>query len=356
MFDAKSLLENIVRNATAPGSGGHTAAAQSPGGGGLSDILGQVMGGASGQGGTGGGLGDVLGKLQQSLGAAPAAGGSSGASGGIGDILNQLKAQLGEAGGAMQGGSVLDTLGKVLGQATSGVREGASHIDGATGASGALRDALQNATGKNPDEILGQLQQILKDNPLAAGGALGGLGGLVLGTRTGRSLAGSAVRLGALALIGGLAYKAYTNYQQGKPIISGATAPEAAPQGSGFDAASVSNDDAMLYIQTMIAAAAADGRLDADEQARIIGSLGQAGLGAEAEAFMANTFNAPPTVAQIADAVRSPEQAVQVYTAARIAIDPDTDGEKRFLAGLAEALGLDDKLTQHIDATARNAA
>lgn len=355
MFDAKSLLEGLVRNAVAPHQPGAATGGNASGG--LSDILGQVLGGGA-QGGAGG-LGEILGQLQRQM--APsagggAAGGAAPGGGGLGDILGQLKDQLGQAGGSLQGGSVLDTLGKVLGQATQGVREGAGKIDGATGASGALRDALASATGKNPDEIMAQLQQILKDNPLAAGGALGGLGGLVLGTRTGRSLAGSAVKLGALALIGGLAYKAYQNYAEGKPLVAGATPTEAAPQGSGFEPAAVTQEDAALYIRTMIAAAAADGRLDAGEQSKILGGLQQAGAGSEAEAFLAETFNNPPTVAQIADAVSSPEQAVQVYTAARIAIDPDTAGEQQFLAGLAQALGIDAKLAQHIDATARNAA
>jgi uncharacterized membrane protein YebE (DUF533 family) len=363
MFDAKSLLENLVRNAAPQNTG---AGAQG-GGGGLADILGQVLGGGAapgagqaGGGQGGGGLADILGQLQRQMApsqnAGSGAGTGSGSGGGIGDILGQLKDQLGQAGGSLQGGGVLDTLGKVLGQATQGAREGAGQIDNATGASGALRDALQNATGKNPDEILAQLQQMLKDNPLAAGGALGGLGGILLGTRTGRSVIGGAAKLGALALISGLAYKAYQNYQQGKPVISGAVPLEAAPNGSGFEATAATNEDAALYIQTMIAAAAADGRLDADEQARIMGGLAQAGAGSEAEQFLADTFNRPPTVAQIADVVSSPEQAVQVYTAARIAVDPDTAGEKQFLAGLAQALGIDAKLAQHIDATARNAA
>ena len=51
---------------------------------------------------------------------------------------------------------------------------------------------------------------------------MGGLGGLVLGTKAGRAMAGSAIKLGALALIGGLAYQAIQNYQQGKPALTGA--------------------------------------------------------------------------------------------------------------------------------------
>ena len=69
--------------------------------------------------------------------------------------------------------------------------------------------------------MLAQLKELIANNQLGAGAALGGLGTLVLGTGTGRSLAGSAIKLGGLALIGGLAYKAYQNYQQGQPAADG---------------------------------------------------------------------------------------------------------------------------------------
>jgi len=46
---------------------------------------------------------------------------------------------------------------------------------------------------------------------------------------------------------------------------------------------------------------------------------------------------------------------VQVYTAARIAIEADSSAEKNFLAGLAQRLNIDAKLAAHIDATARSA-
>lgn len=396
MFDAKSILESLVRGAAQPGPG----AAQ--GGGGLGDILGQVLGGGRGQqGGGGGGLGDLLGKLggggnaqagqgggqggggiadilgelQKHLGQAGQSAGQAGRSaidgargqsggtaggGGIGDILGQLKDKLGQAGGAVSGGGaagagggLADILGQVLGQATQGVREGATRVGEATGA----KDAIGRATGgQSVDDLLAQLKDYVQKNPLAAGTAAGGVGGLVLGTRSGRSIAGSAARIGALALIGGLAYKAFQNYQSGKPLITGATAPEAAPSGSGFETAAITNETAALYIRAMIAAAAADGRIDADEQARVIGGLKQAGVDAEAEAFLANELNSPATIQQLASAVRSPEEAVQVYTAARIAVDPDERAEQVFLAQLAGALRIDPKLAAHIDASARSAA
>ena len=269
--------------------------------------------------------------------------------GGLGDVLAKLQ---------KQGGSFAETLRQVLGQATSGVREGANRIDEATGASRYARDAMAQATGRTPEEMLAQLKQLLANNPLGAGAALGGLGALVLGTGAGRSLAGSAVKLGSLALIGGLAYKAYQNYQQGRPLLTGGQpqpqALLAAPEGSGYEPDAVTNESAALLVRAMIAAAAADGRIDEKEQQKIVSGLRQAGIAGAAEQFLAREINNPATVDELANAVSSPAEAVQVYTAARIAVDPDTEEEHEFLAALADRLGIDENLAAHIDAAARS--
>lgn len=287
-------------------------------GGGLEDILRDVLGGQGG-----GGLGEILGKLQR------------------------------------QGGGLGDILGQVLGQATSGVRAGAGRLDEATGASRLSAEAIAEATGRSPEELLAQLKQLIADNQLGTGVALGGLGALLLGTSAGRSLAGSALKLGSLALIGGLAYKAYQDYQSGQAAPAGSAAKPvallAAPAGSGFEASAVSNEQATLLIRAMIAAAAADGRIDAGEQRSILGGLKQAGLEASAQQFLAREIKFPATVAELAEGVTSREQAVQVYTAARIAVDPDEQEEHAFLASLGNALGIEDDLATHIDAAARGA-
>jgi uncharacterized membrane protein YebE (DUF533 family) len=257
-------------------------------------------------------------------------------------------------------GGLLDILGQVLGQATSGVKEGAGRINDATGASDRAREALGQATGKSPEELLAQVQEWLRNNPGMAAAGAGGLGAILLGTRTGRGVVGSAAKLGALALIGGLAYKAFQNYQSGRPLISHEDPQrlltEAAPAGTGFEPNAISNDAAVLYIRAMIAAAAADGRIDAGEQKQIMGGLQQAGIGADAQAFLTQEIESPASVDDLAGAVATPEQAVQVYTAARLAIEPDTDAETEFLSQLAERLGIDANLAAHIDAAAQAAA
>lgn len=397
MFDARSLLEQIVNGANrgpsnaASNAGGNAGG----GGGGLGDILGDLMRNSGAQGGAranagpndpqgGGSLGDILGGLLggnragggssdggapaggvtggnaledilrnlvpgQTRGVGPGAGGPSDG-GGLSDILGKLQQSLGGQGGT--GGGIADILGQVLSQATQGVKEGAGRVSDATGA----RDAFNNTTGKTPEDLMAQLKELIANNQLGAGAALGGLGGLVLGTQTGRGLAMSAAKVGALALIGGLAYKAYQNYQSGRPLITGAHPAEVAPSGTGFEPQALTHQSATTYIRAMIAAANADGRIDEGEKQRIFGALKQGGIEAEAEAFLQHELGQPATIDELAAAVGSPEEAAQVYTAARIAIEPDTAGENAFLAALANRLGIDRELAAFIDNEARTTA
>lgn len=343
----------------------------------LRNILGQIQPGqapagsgqaAPGRPATGGP--EVTKDLQDLLRQILQGGGSAGRflSGGVNMPVNKLIGETG-AGGNGAGGetSLAEMLRQLLSQATAGAREGAAKIDEATGISGKARDALTEATGQSPDEMIARLKELISQNQLAAGAALGGLGALVLGTRAGRSLASTAFKLGGLALVGGLAYKAYSNYQQGKPPISagtqtgtgGETKPQTllpAPDGSGFEAGAITHDAARRYIRAMIAAAAADGRIDAEEQQRILGGLRQSGLDDPARQFLAAEIASPATVAELASGVTSPEEALQVYTAGRIAIDTDTPEEHAFLSALADALGIDAELAAQVDATARGEA
>jgi uncharacterized membrane protein YebE (DUF533 family) len=353
MFDAKSILENMMRGA---------APSQTPqqSGGTIGDLLNDFLKkNGTAQTGTqdsGGGLGEILSEIGRNLSqpSQTAGSGTQGSGADIGDILAQLKDKLGGAAGSVtNGGSIADILSDVLSQATQGVNEGATRIGEASGANEAVRGATADA---GADELLAKLRDFIQNSPFAAGTAAGGLGGLVLGTRTGRSMATSAVKIGALAMLGGLAYKALQNYQAGKPLITGATTAEPAPAGSGFEPAAVTNDAAVHYIQAMIAAAAADGRIDTAEHDRIVGSLKQTGLDGQAEAFFAKELNSPSSVQELASGVTSPQEAIQIYTAARVAASNDSPAEQQFLRSLAAALRIDPKLAAHVDATAESLA
>jgi uncharacterized membrane protein YebE (DUF533 family) len=370
-FDAKSILEaivagnsqrpapseadlsNILNHALQAGQGGQAAAAQ--GAGGLNDILGQLTGAAGGQaGGLGGALGNILGgagqgglggALGQILGGAGAAGGLGGA---LGSILKGATAgPTGQSGMPGNLGAAADIARNIFGNATSGVQDAARRVNEQTGAGPQLDEIIRKLSGgQGGGELVAKAQEIIRQNPSIAGALAGILG-------TGRTIATQAAKLGGLVLIGGLAYKAYQNYAAGQSASASANpAPAPAPLGTGFEAQAQTNETATLYIRAMIAAASADGVVDEAELARITAGFQQVGHSAEAVAFIRQELARPATPQELAAACTSPEIAMQCYTAARVAIQPDSAGEQRFLAELAGALGMDASLVQHVDAAA----
>ncbi len=199
----------------------------------------------------------------------------------------------------------------------------------------------------------GQAVQLAKDNPLATGA----IAAVLLGTDTGRSVTGSALKLGGVALVAGLGYQAYKNYKAGKaPDASQEpVSPEAlpAPEETAFDidASQVDDNFALALIRAMVAAARSDGHIDDAERARIADKLAVSGIESEAQAFIDAELADPTDLNDIVGAARSEEQKVEIYTASRLAINPDTRAERGYLDMLAGRLGLPDALVDHIEAT-----
>lgn len=213
-------------------------------------------------------------------------------------------------------------------------------------------------TGKTVRDTAGQAAQMARDNPLAAGA----LAGLLLGTGTGRKVTGSALKLGGLAAVAGLAYKAYQNYSSGAQPGADTAGKEpellAPPADSPFDPAQAPQGEdgfALIIVRAMISAARADGHVDAAERGRIADRLRLSGIGAEAESFLMAELEAPLDLDAIVAAAETDAQKVELYTAARLAIDPDTRAERGYLDLLAGRLKLPDALVDHIEATVSGA-
>lgn len=212
------------------------------------------------------------------------------------------------------------------------------------GTQGTLRDKASQTT------------QLAKNNPLATGAIVA----VLLGTKTGRSLGGSALKLGGMAAIAGLGYQAWKNYQAGKAPADGAHGthngePELLPPPSdsefSMEPAAMDNDFALSLIRVMIAAARADGHVDDAERSRIHDKLALSGLGDDAVEFLDTELRQPVDMDAIINSAVTEPQKVELFTAARLAIDPDTRAERGFLDLLAGRLGLPDPLVDHIDAT-----
>lgn len=193
----------------------------------------------------------------------------------------------------------------------------------------------------DPERLLGQM----------IGGALGG----AFGGRRGRR--NSAFRTGDLAGkaqlgIGllGIAMAAWEHYQQPRApaagqVATGAAVPPPAPGAGPLrpppppPANPDRAGDMALLVQAMVAAAAADGAIDAQERERILARAASSGLDPDSQAFLERELAAPRSLEQIVAAAR-PALAPDLYAASLIAITADTQAERAYLDRLAQGLAL----------------
>lgn len=106
---------------------------------------------------------------------------------------------------------------------------------------------------------------------------------------------------------------------------------------------------ALTLIRAMIAAANADGAIDANERNQIVARLEQAGLSSEDRNFILNEFLNPPSMNDIVQQVDSPEFAKQIYAVSLFAIEVDTEAEKNYMELLAHKLSLGEQDIQQIE-------
>lgn len=198
----------------------------------------------------------------------------------------------------------------------------------------------------------------------AGGGALaGGLAALLLGSKTGRKIGGEALKLGGMAAVGALAYKAYNDWQAGKQAAPVTEAPRApfpmlpAPSGTPFNPSTEAGQQTLArhLLRAMIAAAKADGHVDAQEQARIFAEMDKLPLGADDKAFVMDELRAKLDVDAVAGAAATPEEAAEIYAASLLAIDVDNAAERGYLGMLAARLKLDDGLVAHLHGSVASA-
>lgn len=198
-----------------------------------------------------------------------------------------------------------------------------------------------------------QAVALAKENPIATGA----LAAVLLGTGAGRGLAGSAVKLGGLAAVAGLAYKAWQNYQEGnQPGAADPAGPEllAPPNDTPFDpklAPQGETEFALVLVRAMIAAARSDGHIDEAERTRIGDRLRLSGMDHEEEEFLLAELARPVDIDELVAAAKTDAQKAELYTASRLAIDPDSRAERGYLDLLAGRLRLPDALVEHIEAT-----
>lgn len=203
---------------------------------------------------------------------------------------------------------------------------------------------------------------------LAAGGVLGLLAGNKKIRKSARKIAGGAAGIGGGAALGVLAYSAYQKWQNGHGTVGETAeipandsaaanqvtdASEQAETHSGFgphgDLGADGQPFKLSLVKAMVAAANADGHIDAKEHAALYDAAGKLQLDADDKALIFDTLRDPPSVKTIAGFAGGLEQASELYLVSRLAIDPDHPDERSYLRRLANQMHLPEDLVAQLE-------
>ena len=178
---------------------------------------------------------------------------------------------------------------------------------------------------------------------VGAGAAATGLVALLLGTKTGRKTLSPVVKVGSVAALGALGYKAYQNWkkQDGQTEFD-LSELENKPAGEEGDRRSVA------ILRAMVGASKSDGQIDETEHAVISGQIKASGIESAASSVLLEEMSNPADAGRIAALSDSPAMAVELYLASLLVTGPKNDAEKSYLADLASKLDLAPELVNDI--------
>ncbi len=176
-----------------------------------------------------------------------------------------------------------------------------------------------------------------------AGGILGGLFG---GGSAGRPESGQGGGQGSSQGGGSLSDRL-------SQVFESRSAPQAEDRDDGaYPAVAMEDQQALLLIRAMIAAANADGEITPDERRHILGTLDEAGAGAEERRIVEQELDRPQSLDSLLQSVKDQQTAEQVYLASRMAVNEQSEAERSYLQYLASRLKLDPQRVQQMNQAA----
>ena len=224
--------------------------------------------------------------------------------------------------------------------------------------------SVQNLLEQLLKSGMGQYESARQSGDLgkyATGAAAGGALALLLGSKRGRSLGGKALKIGTVAALGTLAWKAYNDWQARQQAAApqpAAGAPQGSPSVPGFAAlpAPQLEDHSRAMLKAMIAAAKSDGHMDDRERAALEAELQRLEADPAVRAWVDAELRRPVEPADVAAASTSPQMAAEMYLASVLVADDTTTMERAYLDELARQLRLPTELKADLEARARSAA
>lgn len=198
----------------------------------------------------------------------------------------------------------------------------------------------------------------------AAGTAVGGALGLLWGSKRGRKMGGTVLKVGGVAALGAMAWRAYTQWQAQQQRTaggqgadrSGSTAWEAArtqpPRTVDLLPAPEAELHSRALLVAMIGAAKSDGHLDEREQGLLEAELVRIEADPAQRRWVEEEVRRPLDPAEVARAATTPELAAEMYLASLLVADETSYMERAYLDELARQLRLPAGLQSELRAQA----
>lgn len=231
-------------------------------------------------------------------------------------------------------------------------------------------------------KVIGGLSKSGALSGFMGGVAGGGLTSMMTGKK-GRKMGKSALKMGALAAVGGLAWKAYQQYSNNQKAGYSETQTQSdAFRGQSFASPPMSNqpnmgssqsnarfdftparieqqafeevvDDnnesgQMLLMRAMIAAASSDGHIDDNERRKIFGQVETMDLALEEKATLFDELRKPLDLNALVSQVPNAQTGIEVYAASASALDLNQQQSQQYLNALANQLCIPSELTRSI--------
>jgi len=183
------------------------------------------------------------------------------------------------------------------------------------------------------------------------GAIAAGVLALLLGTGAGRRVTGSALKIGSLAAIGGVAWKAYQNWvaekeQTSQNVKDMASNAKVIPINELNE--EEANERSQILLKAMIAAAKADGHINNKEITAIEEQIEKLGLGDDIAKLLQDEVSKPLNVKEIAVLAETQAIAAEIYLVSAVVTDKENSMEKEYLEDLANAMELPNALVAQL--------
>lgn len=205
------------------------------------------------------------------------------------------------------------------------------------------------------------------------GAITAGVLAILLGTRSGRKLTGSAIKIGSLAAVGGIAWKTWQKWadEQANSSAEGSakTQAETPDQSLAIEATPVeeerteppkklsvdklegkeAEERSQILVKAMIAAAKSDGKMSDAETNTVNLQIQKLGLGDNIEGVLKAGMVTPLSAKSVARMADDTEVAAEIYIVSMLVTNIENDQEKKYMSSLADALELPTNVVQELE-------